>query len=143
MQRENIIALVSPYTNTQGISGCPQWQPSELKNKEGRLICAVDSRRCGGRQQHPVTLPKLTCPRPVLGDNKALTLQLGVTNGSGFLGAVDGQQAAQVAVGGPALVVFSLHCSETLQGDVVWGQKEVSRETLQVYFQRLVTLHHQ
>lgn len=79
--------------------------------------------------QHPVTLPKLTCPCPVLGDDEALTLQLGVTNGSGFLGAVDGQQAAQVAVGGPALVVFSLHCSETLQGDVVWGQKEMSRET--------------
>lgn len=82
------------------------------------------SRHYGGRQQHPVTLPKLTCPRPVLGDNEALTVQLGVANGSGFLGTVNGQQAAQVAVGGPALVAFSFHRSETLQGDVVWGQKE-------------------
>lgn len=57
---------------------------------------------------------KLTCPRPVLGDDKALTVQLGVTNGSSLLGAVDGQQAAQVAVGGPALVVLSFHCSEAL-----------------------------
>lgn len=65
-------------------------------------------------RQQPVTLPKLTCPRPVLGDDKALTLQLGVTNGSGFLGTVNGQQAAQVAVGGPALVVLSFHRSETL-----------------------------
>lgn len=59
-------------------------------------------------------LPKLTCPRPPLGDDKALTLRLGVTNCGGFLGTVNGEQAAQVAVRGPALVVFSFHPSEAL-----------------------------
>lgn len=59
-------------------------------------------------------LPKLTCPRPPLGDDKTLTLRLGVTNCGGFLGAVHREQASQVAVGGPALVVFAFHRSEAL-----------------------------
>lgn len=74
--------------------------------------------------QHRSHQPKLTCPCPPLGDDKALALRLGVTNSGSFLGTVNREQASQVAVGWPALVVFPFHCSKALQGDEVWEQKQ-------------------
>lgn len=120
MQRENINYSCVSLRTLRGFLDAHSGSHLILRiRKEALSICAcrLEALWRKAAAPHGSTLshsPKLTCPRPLLGDDKALTLRLGVTDGSGFLGAVDGQQAAQVAVGGPALVVFSFHRSETL-----------------------------
>ena len=77
---------------------------------------------------YDVMLWELTCPGPLAPEGEAGALGVGVADGGRLPGAVHGENAALLVVGGPTTVVHVPRAAHASHACVLWRERDRERE---------------